>query len=121
MCLDVTYVLGHAEPARSFILFICNTTGNDMYNGTINETANCIEVDPHPSYNILVTDNDPDAVEQVINSAVAPVTIMGVVVPNFTATVSSSNTGEYNNYDYLIIKLLWFVLILTISNTITIQ
>ena len=99
VCLNVTYVEGHAEPASSYILFICSTTGINMYNGTIDQTENCMKVDPHPSYDILVT--DADAAEQVINDAVAPVTITGVVVPNFTATasatqntVSSSNIGE---------------------------
>ena len=88
MCLDVTYVEGHAEPARSFILFICSTTGSNMHNGTINQIANCMKVDPNPSYTIIVTDNDDDA-EEVISS-VAPVTILGVVVPEYTVILSSS-------------------------------
>ena len=75
MCLDVTYVEGHAEPASSYIVFICSTTGSNVHSGTINQTENCMKVDPNPSYTIIVTDNDDDA-EEVIISSVAPVTII---------------------------------------------
>lgn len=95
MCLVVTYVEGHVQPARSFILFRCSTTGTNMHNGTIDQNVNCMEVDPHPSYNIIVTDNDDDAEEVIngVNGATAPVIIIGVSVPA-SATLSSSNTGE---------------------------
>ena len=95
MCLSVEYVEGHVEPASSFILFRCSTTGTE-HNGTIDQTIGCIEVDPNPSYTIIAT--DADAVEDV--NVVAPVTITGVSVPDFITsvtqnTVSSSNTGQY--------------------------
>ena len=45
VCLSVEYVEGHVEPASSFILFSCSTTGTE-HNGTIDQTAGCIEVDP---------------------------------------------------------------------------
>ena len=96
MCLSVEYVEGHVEPASSFILFRCSSTGTE-HNGTIHQTAGCIEVDPHLSYTIIATDNDPDAEEDI--NVVAPVTITGVSVPGFIITAtqntaSSSNTGE---------------------------
>ena len=94
VCLSVEYVEGHVEPASSFILFRCSTTGTD-HNGTIDQTAGCIEVDPNPSYTIIVT--DADAKEDI--NVVAPVTITGVSIPATTSstqiTVSSSNTGQY--------------------------
>ena len=34
VCLSVEYVEGHVEPASSFILFRCSTTGTE-HNGTI--------------------------------------------------------------------------------------
>ena len=82
------------KSVHSFILFRCSSTGNE-HNGTIHETAGCIEVDPNPSYTIIAT----DAVEDI--NVVAPVTITGVSVPDFTTsvtqthTVSPSNTSEY--------------------------
>ena len=88
VCLDVTYVEGHVQPASSYILFRCSTTGSNVHNGTINQTANCMKVDPNPSYTIIVTDDDADA-EEVISS-VAPVTILGVAVPEYTVILSSS-------------------------------
>ena len=113
VCLSVEYVEGHVEPASSFIFFRCNTTGTD-HNGTINHTSGCLEVDPHESYTILATDNDTDAVEKI--NVVAPVTILGVFVPNFTSiassiqnTVSSSITGE------LIIILLAILIIINFN------
>ena len=95
VCLSVEYVEGHVEPASSFILFRCSSTGTE-HNGTIHQTAGCIEVDPNPSYTIIATDADA---EEDIN-VVAPVTITEVSVPDFTTsvtqnTVSSSNTSEY--------------------------
>ena len=94
VCLSVEYVEGHVELASSFILFRCSTTGTE-HNGTIDQTAGCIEVDPNPSYTIIATDADA---EEDIN-VVAPVTITGVSVPATTSstqnTVSSSNTGQY--------------------------
>ena len=59
VCLSVEYVEGHVEPASSFILFRCSTTGIE-HNGTIDQTTGCIEVDPHSSYTIIVTDNDSE-------------------------------------------------------------
>ena len=97
VCLSAEYVEGHVEPASSFILFRCSMTGTE-HNGTIDQTAGCIAVDPNPSYTIIVTDADA---EEDIN-VVAPVTITGVSVPDVTTTtsstqntVSSSNTGQY--------------------------
>ena len=49
--------------------------------------ATCIEVAPHQSYTIIVTDDDDDA-EEIINAA--PVTIMVVSVPDPTATASAT-------------------------------
>ena len=97
VCLSVEYVEGHVEPASSFILFRCNSIPAE-HHGTIDQTAVCIEVDPNPSYTIIVTDADA---EEDIN-VVAAVTITGVSVPDVTTTtsstqntVSSSITGQY--------------------------
>ena len=49
-----------------------------------------MEVDPNPSYNIIVT--DADAVEDI--NEVAPVTITGVSVPSFVNIASSTDITE---------------------------
>ena len=86
VCFNITYVKGHALPASAFILFRCTTNGTDMSEKTIIGISDCMEVDPHPSYTIIVTDADA---EEDIN-VVAPVTITNVSVPSFTIVASST-------------------------------
>ena len=90
VCFNVTYVEGHVRPARSFSLFQSST---NVHNGTIDQADKCVEVAPHPSYTIKITDED--AKDEI--DTVAPVTILGVAVPGHVSSTQnavSSNTGE---------------------------
>ena len=85
MCLNVTYVEGHELPAECYIVFRCSTTGHDMYHATIQGSSMCIpNVPAHPSYTIIATDGD--AVDEI--NTTAPVTILGVAVPEYTVILS---------------------------------
>ena len=64
-------------------------TGHDMYHATIQGSSMCIpNVPAHPSYTIIATDGD--AVDEI--NTTAPVTILGVVVPEYTVMQSSSTS-----------------------------
>ena len=87
VCLNVTYVEGHELPVGCYIVFRCSTTGHDIYHATIRGSSMCIpNVPAHPSYTIIATDGD--AVDEI--NTTAPVTILGVVVPEYTVILSSS-------------------------------
>ena len=89
MCLNVQYVEGHELPAECYVVFRYSSTGHDMYNTTIQELSMCIlNVPPHPSYTIIATDGD--AVDEI--NTIAPVTILGVAVPEYTVILSSTVT-----------------------------
>ena len=89
MCLNVTYVEGHELPAECYIVFRCSTTGHDMYHTTIQGSSMCIpNVSAHPSYTIIATDGD--AVDEINTTAPVPVTILGVVVSEYTVMQSSA-------------------------------
>ena len=87
VCLNVTYVEGHELPAECYIVFRCSTIGHDMYHATIQGPSMCIpNVPAHTSYTIIATDGD--AVDEI--NTTAPVTILGVAVPEYTVILSSS-------------------------------
>ena len=91
MCLNVTYVEGHELPAECYIVLRCSTTGHDMYHATIQGSSMCIpNVPAHPSYTIIATDGD--AIDEI--NTTAPVTILGVVVPEYTVILSNSTAPE---------------------------
>ena len=75
-------------PAECYIVFRCSTTGHDMYHATMYKGSSmCIpNVPAHPSYTIIATDGD--AVDEI--NTTAPVTILGVVVPEYTVMQSSA-------------------------------
>ena len=94
MCLDIKYVEGHEPDPESSVAFWCSTTKACMHNAIILGSSGCItDVDPHPAYDILITDEDA---EDEIHTTAA-VTITGVFVPNTTTTTfttpSVSSTG----------------------------
>ena len=87
VCLNVTYVEGHELQAECYIVFRCSTTGHDIYHATIQGSSMCIpNVPAHPSYTIIATDGD--AVDEI--NTTAPVTTLGVAVPEYTVILSSS-------------------------------
>ena len=87
VCLDIKYVEGHEPNPKSAVAFRCSITGSYMHNATILGSLGCITVDPHPSYDILITDED--AKDEI--HTIAAVTILGVSVPNITTTTAPSN------------------------------
>ena len=90
VCLIVQYVEGHEPNPHCYVVFRSTLTGHDMYNATIQGSSMCIlNVPSHPSYTIIATDGD--AVDE-INTTV-PVTILGVVVPEYTIILSSTASG----------------------------
>ena len=87
VCLTVEYVEGHEPNPHCYVVFRCSTTGHDMYHATIQGSSMCIpNVPAHPSYTIIATDGD--AVDEI--NTTAAVTILGVVVPEYTVILSSS-------------------------------
>ena len=85
VCLNIYYVNGH-QSNKSFVVFKCSTTGNDMHNDTITGESGCIDVDPHPSYDILITDKDAE--EEILTTPAFIIT--GVFVPNDTQYLSTT-------------------------------
>ena len=84
VCLDIKYVRGHEPDPRSSVAFWCSITRSYVHNATILGSSGCITVDPHPAYDILITDEDAkDEIDKI-----AAVTITGVFVPNTTTTPS---------------------------------
>lgn len=90
VCLDIYYVNGH-ESDKSYVVFKCSITGKSMHNDTITGESGCIDVDPHSSYDILITDKDAE--EEIFS--IPAIIIPGVSVPNdiqlLTATISITN------------------------------
>ena len=60
-----------------------------MHNATILGSSGCITVDPHPAYDILITDEDAE--DEIYT--IAAFTIPGVFVPNITTTTTPSVTS----------------------------
>ena len=90
VCLDIDYVEGHETDPKSSVAFRCfKAEGSCMHNATINGSSGCITVDPHPAYDILITDKDAE--EEI--DTIAAVTIPGVFVPNITTTTTPSVTS----------------------------
>ena len=89
VCLDIKYVEGHEPNPKSSVAFRCTMTGSYMHNATIDGRSDCITVDPHPAYDVLITDEDA---EEEIDTTAA-VTIPGVFVPNITTTTTLSVTS----------------------------
>ena len=89
VCLDIKYVKGHEPDPESSVTFWCSITGSYLHNATINGSSGCIIVDPHSTYDILITDEDA---EDEIYS-IAAVTIPGVSVPGITTTTTPSITS----------------------------
>ena len=87
VCLTVVYVDGHEKPPRTFVLFKkCTTRESDSQAIIINGTVQCTQLPPHTSYDIIATDYDAS---DDINTTAA-VTILGVAVPDYTITPSST-------------------------------
>ena len=90
VCLDIKYVEGHEPNPESSVAFRCSITGTYMHNAKILGSSGCITVDPHPAYDILITDEDAE--DKIYTTAA--VTITGVFVPNITTTTPSvTHTG----------------------------
>ena len=83
LCLTVEYVDGHEKPPRTFVLF---TRESDTQVVIINGTVQCTPLPPHTSYDIIATDYD--AADDI--NTTAAVTILGVAVPDYTITPSST-------------------------------
>ena len=89
VCLTVEYVEGHEPNPHCYVVFRSTITGHDMYHATIQGSSMCIpNVPAHPSYTIIATDGD--AVDEI--NTTAPVTILRVVVPEYTVILSSSTS-----------------------------
>ena len=88
VCLIVQYVEGHEPNTHCYVVFRSTLTGHDiLYNATIQGSSMCIlNVPAHPSYTIIATDGD--AVDEI--NTIAPVTILGVAVPEYTGILSSA-------------------------------
>ena len=85
VCLNISYVNGH-ESDKSYVVFKCSITGKSMHNDTITGKSGCINVDPHPSYDILVTDKDAE--EEIFS--IPAFIITGVFVPNDTQNLTTT-------------------------------
>ena len=85
VCLNIYYVNGH-ESDKSYVVFKCSITGNSMHNATITGKLGCIAVDPHPSYDILITDKDAE--ENILS--IPAFIIPGVFVPNDTQYLTTT-------------------------------
>ena len=97
VCLTVEYVDGHEQPPRTFVLFKCTTRESDSQIVIINGTVQCTQLPPHTSYDIIATDYDAS---DDINTTAA-VTILGVAVPDYTITPSSSTfSSTYSHVFY---------------------
>ena len=86
VCLTVEYVDGHEQPPRTFVLFKCITRESDSQSIIIDGTVQCTQLPPHTSYDIIATDYD--AADDI--NTTAAVTILGVAVPDYTITPSST-------------------------------
>ena len=86
VCLTVEYVDGHEQPPRTFVLFKCTTRESGSQVLIIDGTVQCTQLPPHTSYDIIATDFDAS---DDINTTAA-VTILGVAVPDYTITPSST-------------------------------
>ena len=92
VCLTVEYVDGHEQPPRTFVLFNCTTRESDSRVLIIDGTVQCTQLPPHTSYDIIATDYDAS---DDINTTAA-VTILGVAVPDYTITPSSTTPYTAN-------------------------
>ena len=109
VCLTVEYVDGHEQPPRTFVLFNCTTRESDSQVLIIDGTVQCTQLPPHTSYDIIATDYDAS---DDINTTAA-VTILGVAVPDYTITPSSTAptdtpTGTVTHHTCVICPILPF-------------
>ena len=93
VCLTVEYVDGHEQPPRAFVLFKCTTRESGSQVLIIDGSVQCTQLPPHTSYDIIATDFDAS---DDINTTAA-VTILGVAVPDYTITPSSTVATPTNN------------------------
>ena len=59
VCLNIYYIYGH-KSNESYVVFKSSITGNSIHDDTITGPLGCVNLDPYPSYDILITDKDAE-------------------------------------------------------------
>ena len=96
VCLNIYYVYGH-KSNKSYVVFKSSMTGKSMHNDTITGPSGCVNLVPHPSYEILITDKDAE--KKILSTPAFIITGVSVLkntqYPTTTALITNTPSGWF--------------------------